>query len=159
MSGLTGNIESKIAPLVEGHGCEVVRVALFGQGKGRTLQVMIEKADGAPVNITDCENVSRELSVYLDVHDMVKGHYNLEISSTGIDRPLVKPSDFERFTGKYVVVRTYILKGGRKIFKGLLESASENGINLKLDSSSQDDGLTYFEYSEISSAHIDGFRK
>lgn len=159
MSALTDNIEKEIAPLVRDHGCEVVRVALFGQGGGRTLQVMIEKADGTSVNITDCENVSRELSVYLDVHDMVKGHYNLEVSSTGVDRPLVKPSDFQRFVGKYVVIKTYVLKNGRKIFKGLLESASENGIKLKLDESSPDDESTCFEYPEISSAHIDGFRE
>lgn len=159
MSSLTEKIELEISPLVKSLGCIVVRVAILGRDRNRTLQIMIEKEDGSSATIMDCEKVSRALSVKLDVMDPIKNKYRLEVSSTGIDRPLVKPTDFIRFQGKPVVVETYTAKAGRKTFKGLLDFASENDIKLSLDSCTQDgnDTVTLL-YEEISNAHIDGFK-
>ena len=157
MSTLTEKIEKELAPLVNGLGFDIVRIMLIGSGARRTLQIMIEKPDGTPINIKDCEEVSRAVSVSLDVMDPISGHYNLEISSTGIDRPLVKPADFIKFQGKPVVVKTYVMKNERKIFKGSLEFASEHGINLTLDTPLSNGNTTQdFVYDEISSAYIDG---
>ena len=114
MSALTTQIENKISPIVNGMGFEIVRVKFLGSGSKRTLQIMVERSDGNLVNIKDCEEVSRAVSVCLDVMDPISGHYNLEISSTGIDRPLVKPSDFIKFQGKSIVVKTYVMKNDRK---------------------------------------------
>ncbi len=159
MSGLTEKIEEEITPLVKSLNCEVVRVTILEHGRDKILQIMIEEKDGSPATITDCEKVSRALSVKLDVMDPIKERYSLEVSSTGIDRPLVKPSDFIKFCGKPVVVKTYVLKNGSKIFKGNLESASENDIKLTLDTplNGGGDSITLL-YEEISSAHIDGFK-
>lgn len=160
MSALTTKIEEKISPIVNEMGFEIVRVALFGSDMKKTLQIMIEKSNGDPINIKDCEDVSRAVSVCLDVMDPISGHYNLEVSSTGIDRPLVKPSDFVKFQGKSIVVKTYVMKNDRKIFKGSLEFASENGINLILDMPLTDGNTKIdFTYDEISSAYIDGSKQ
>ena len=159
MSGLTEKIEEEITPLVKDLGCEVVRVAIFDHGKDKTLQIMIEEQDGSAATIKDCENVSRALSVKLDVMDPIRERYSLEVSSTGIDRPLVKPSDFIKFCGKPVVVKTYVSKKGCKTFKGNLDSASENDIRVALDTPLNDgDDSIVLLYEEISSAHIDGFK-
>lgn len=159
MSALTERIEKELAPLIRDQGCEIVRVALFNFEKNKTLQIMIEKQNGDSATIEDCEKVSREVSVSLDVMNPISGHYNLEVSSTGIDRPLTKPSDFVKFCGKPVVIKTYVLKNGRKIFKGNLESASENGITLVLDAPLQDGNIKVdLPFEEINAAHIDGFK-
>lgn len=157
MSALTEKIEEQVLPIVQEMGFEIVRVAILGSGSKKTLQIMIERADGVPINIKDCEEVSRAVSVCLDVMDPIQGNYNLEISSAGLNRPLVKPSDFVRFQGEDVVVKTYVSKNDRKIFKGNLEFASENGINLVLDAPLNNGNTKIdFLYSEISSAYIDG---
>ena len=159
MSALTSKIESELSPITKELGCVIVRVAIFTHEDGKTLQIMLEKEDGNPATIGDCEKVSRAISIELDVLNPITGHYTLEVSSTGIDRPLSKPEDFMRFCEKPVVVKTFVLKNDKKIFKGTLESASENGIKLLLDTPLSDGGNSIeFTYDEISSAHIDGFK-
>lgn len=159
MSALTEKIEKELTPLVRELDCEIVRVMLFNSEKNKTLQLMIEKANGDSATIGDCEKISRAVSVSLDVMNPIKGQYNLEVSSTGVDRPLTKPADFLKFCKKPVVVKTYVLKNERKIFKGCLEFASENGINLTLDTPLQNGNNSIdLSYEEISSAYIDGFK-
>jgi ribosome maturation factor RimP len=159
MFTLTENVKKLIAGLVKELGCEIAVVNLFTRNKVRTLQIMIERLDGVPVSIDDCERVSRAVSISLDVHDPISGKYDLEISSTGIDRPLVLPSDFIRFSGKPVVVNIYSAKWDRKTFKGNLESADEYGIKVTLDSPLLDgENIVNLAYEEICSAHIDGFK-
>lgn len=159
MSALTSKIENELSPITNELGCVIVRVSLFSYEKGKTLQIMIEKEDGNSATIDDCEKVSRAISIELDVLNPISGQYNLEVSSTGVDRPLTKPEDFMRFCEKPVVVKTFVLKNDKKIFKGTLESASENGIKLLLDTPLSDGGNSIeLTYDEISSAHIDGFK-
>jgi ribosome maturation factor RimP len=159
MSALTEKIEESLSPLVNELGCTIVRVAILNYAKRKTLQIMIEKADGTTTTIEDCEKISKAVSVSLDVSEPISGHYDLEVSSTGIDRPLIKPSDFLRFCGKPVVIKTYTLKNERKIFKGNLESVSEDGIKLVLEAPLPNgDSVIDLTFNEISSAHIDGFK-
>ncbi|GHT89111.1 hypothetical protein FACS1894113_3210 [Alphaproteobacteria bacterium] len=90
----------------------------------------------------------------------MKNRYNLEVSSPGINRPLVKKGDFERFVGKHVVIKTYIPYADQKMFKGMLFSAMENGIELRLEGPSCDDSsFVSFSYADISSAYIDGVKQ
>lgn len=157
MSALTDKIEEKISNLVKELDCEVVRIAFLGSGNYKTLQIMIERIDRTPVTISDCEKVSKAVSIHLDVMDPIKDKYNLEVSSTGIDRPLVKAKDFIRFCGNPVVVKTYDLKNERKIFKGILEFATENGIRLDLEAPLSDGNSSIeFTYEEIRGANLDG---
>ncbi|MDR1609737.1 MAG: ribosome maturation factor RimP [Holosporales bacterium] len=148
-----------LSGLVKELGCEIVVVNLFTRNKTRTLQIMIERLDGSSVSIDDCERISKAVSISLDVHDPIKGKYNLEVSSTGIDRSLVSPDDFIRFSGRQVVVNTYVTKWDRKTFKGNLESADECGIKMTLDSPLPNgENAVDLMYEEICSAHIDGFK-
>ena len=90
-------IERSIAPSLEAMGYEVVRVKLSGKGGQPTLQVMAEPRDGGNMTVEKCADVSRAISALLDVEDPISGAYRLEVSSPGIDRPLVRPRDYERF--------------------------------------------------------------
>lgn len=159
MSLLTQKIEEHIEPLVKDLEYQIVRVAFIGAAKTKTLQIMLERLDGAPFTIEDCERASRALSVSLDVIDPISGRYTLEISSAGIDRPLVKPKDFARFEGCFIIAKTFVLKNGRKVFKGVLESSSESGIKITLDLPLLDGSLSIdLDFNEIKEAHLDGQR-
>lgn len=156
-SGVIRSVEEYLKPSLNDLGYNIVRVAFFGQGKNKTLQIMLEKNDGTSVNIDDCEIASKEISVLLDVLDPIKGHYNLEVSSTGLDRPLVKKGDYIRFCGNTVLVKTYNSKYNQKVFKGILESADDTKIKIipQCPLSNNEDISIELEYDEISSAHLD----
>ncbi|CAA6605453.1 Ribosome maturation factor RimP [Rhodospirillaceae bacterium LM-1] len=116
--------EASIAALIEepmkGMGYELVRVQISGAANRATLQVMAERLDGVAMTIDDCTEISRALSPILDVADPIAGAYALEVSSPGIDRPLVRPKDFERWSGFEAKLETRAPVDGRKRFKGLL---------------------------------------
>ena len=157
MSAIAEKIENEIAPLTKGLGCEIVKIAMLGGERSKTLQIMIEKIDGSPATIDDCQRIGRALSVKLDVMDIIKCRYNLEVSSAGIDRPLIRFADFVRFCGKPIVVKTHVAKNNCRTFRGRLESTSENGIKVALEPSpSNGEDVVFLLYEEISSAHIDG---
>src|SRR6266849_9285275 len=102
-------------------GLEVVEVELRGGGKARMLRIVIDKPAG--VTHEDCANMSREVGTILDVEDAVPGgSYLLEVSSPGLDRKLVRPVDYERFTGSRVKLTTYQPVNGNRHFEGRLES-------------------------------------
>src|SRR6056297_3500273 len=117
---LLDRVHDIIEPAAEAMGYELVRVHLSG-GRRPVLQVMVERADRAPMNVDDCAEVSRAVSAVLDVEDPVPGEYVLEVSSPGIDRPLTRLADFERFAGFEAKVETEAPIEGRKRFRGRLE--------------------------------------
>ena len=128
------NVSEKIAALVtptlEDLGYELVRIQMSG-GRGHlTLQIMAEPLDGRTMVVEDCATISRALSALLDVEDPISGAYSLEISSPGIDRPLVRPRDFERFAGYEAKVQTEAPIDGRKKFRGRLGDVSETGVRI-----------------------------
>lgn len=109
-----------IEPTIRDLGFELVQVRMMG-GARRTLQVMAEPTDrGRTMTVDDCAAISRAVSAVLDVADPIEGAYSLEVSSPGIDRPLVRPADFERFSGFEAKVECEPAVQGRKRFKGLL---------------------------------------
>jgi ribosome maturation factor RimP len=127
---LAEEIERLIAPTVEDMGYRVVRVKFYSGGR-RRLQVMAERADGSPVVVDDCADISRALSTLLDVEDPIGGAYDLEVSSTGIDRPLVRLEDFVRFAGFEAIVEIAKPVEGQKRWRGRIVGA-ENGL-VRLD--------------------------
>lgn len=123
-SGLAARIAEAVEPVIEDIGYRLVRVSLSGRD-GQTLQIMAERPDGT-MSAGDCERVSHAISPVLDVLDPITGAFHLEISSPGIDRPLVRPSDFEDWAGHEVKVELSQMVSGRKRFKGIVEGY-ENG--------------------------------
>lgn len=130
-SGLAAKVAAVIEPVLDSRGFRLVRVTVTGR-EGKTVQVMAERPDGT-MTIDECEAVSRELSPILDVHDPVAGSYRLEVSSPGIDRPLVRPSDFEDWSGYEAKIELREPIDGRKRFRGVLEGFEDSEIRIELD--------------------------
>ncbi len=136
---LKREIEQKVGELVEPltdyNGLELVLVEFVKGPRGNILRLVIDKQGG--VTLDDCSRLSRVVSDLLDVHDPVPGSYNLEVSSPGINRPLVKAEDYERFSGEKVFVRTSEPVDGRRKFKGLLRGVSDQD-EVIIDASGQE---------------------
>ncbi|HLH87275.1 MAG TPA: ribosome maturation factor RimP [Xanthobacteraceae bacterium] len=120
-SGTAARVAALAEPVLESLGLRLVRVRVSGQD-GCTVQVMAERGDGT-LQIEECEAVSRALSPVLDAADPIDRAYRLEISSPGIDRPLVRRSDFERHAGHVVKIEMAVMVDGRKRFRGVLLGA------------------------------------
>jgi ribosome maturation factor RimP len=131
VSELLRRIEDIVAPTIVGMGYELVRVAM-SRG-GATLQIMIEPANGGPMDVEACATISRALSAVLDVEDPISGTYTLEVSSPGIDRPLTREKDYVRWAGHAVRMETTQPVDGRRRFKGKLLGLDGDTIRLKLE--------------------------
>lgn len=131
MRGQRTDLRRLLEPGVKALGFELVDVELAGQGHRNTLRVYIDGPHG--VTVDDCAHVSRQLSAILDVEDPIPGSYALEVSSPGLDRPLVTPEDYRRFRGEEVKLRTTDAVDGRRNFKGRLIEASGDGIIIEVD--------------------------
>ncbi len=117
-------VSELVEPLTDYNGLELVLVEFTKGPRGNILRLVIDKEGG--VTLDDCSRLSRVVSDLLDVHDPVPGSYNLEVSSPGINRPLVTLNDYDRFSGKKIFVRTREPIDGRRKFKGLLIGVSDN---------------------------------
>jgi ribosome maturation factor RimP len=116
--GVAARVAAVVEPSIEGLGYRLVRVRVSGLS-GCTVQIMAERPDGS-LTIDDCEALSRALSPVLDVADLIDRAYRLEISSPGVDRPLVRRSDFDRFAGHPAKIEMAIARDGRRRFRGQL---------------------------------------
>ena len=121
-------VAALIAPAVAGAGYELVRVRMDGAGHGQTLQVMVERQDRRAMTVDDCAEVSRLVSALLDVEDPVPGRYRLEVSSPGIDRPLVRPEDYDRFAGFEAKIETVRPIDGRRRFRGRVRGRAGDAV-------------------------------
>jgi ribosome maturation factor RimP len=128
-AGAAARLAAIVEPVLEGLGYRLVRARISGLA-GCTVQVMAERADGT-MTIDDCEAVSRALSPVLDVADPIADAYRLEVSSPGIDRPLVRKSDFARFAGHQIKVEMATPQEGRKRFRGLLVGTEGDAARLR----------------------------
>lgn len=124
-TGVASRIAHLAQPVLAGLGYRLVRVKLSAQA-GTTVQIMAERPDGS-MNVDDCEIVSAALSPVLDIEDPVKTAYRLEISSPGLDRPLVRVSDFRRALAQEARIEMNNLIGGRKRFRGLIGDVEGDG--------------------------------
>jgi ribosome maturation factor RimP len=130
-SGLAGRIADLAEPVLSGLGFRLVRVQVSGRD-GHTVQIMAEREDGY-ITVDECATISRELSPVLDAYDAIEGSYRLEISSPGIDRPLVRPIDIERWSGQEAKIELAEAIDGRKRLRGTLEGYSDGEIRLIID--------------------------
>ena len=117
-----------VEPVLDGLGFRLVRVKMSGS----TLQIMAERPDGS-FTIDDCEQSSRAISPILDVEDVISSRYFLEMSSPGIDRPLVRAEDFERWAGHEAKIEMLVPQAGRKRFRGMLEGYADGEVRLFID--------------------------
>ena len=118
-------------PVLEELGFRLVRVKVSGRDGG-TVQIMAERPSGE-MSVEDCATISRRLSPVLDAYDPMPGQYRLEVSSPGIDRPLVRPSDFSLWAGHEAKIELTELVDGRKRFRGLIEGVVKNEVRLKIE--------------------------
>ena len=130
-----GHVSGIALPILESLGMELVDIEFVRAGRDSVLRLFIDKEGG--VTLDDCADVSRELSAILDVEDVIPGHYSLEVSSPGLDRPLKKPADYERFVGRLVKVRTYEALpddagNKRKTFIGRLLGLTDGNVAMQL---------------------------
>src|SRR5712672_590605 len=135
--GLGARVSAVAGPVLQGMGYRLVRIKISGEA-GCTVQIMAERPDGS-MQIEDCEAISRALSPVLDVADPIDRAYRLEISSPGIDRPLVRRSDFERYSGHLVRIEMAVAHQGRKRFRGLLQGVEGDTIRLHRDDTRADE--------------------
>ena len=117
-----------VEPVLDGMGFRLVRVKMSGS----TLQIMAERPDGS-FTIDDCEQAIRAISPLLDVEDVISNRYFLEMSSPGIDRPLVRTQDFERWAGHEAKIEMAVPQAGRKRFRGALEGYADGEVRLFID--------------------------
>jgi len=130
-----GQVKGIAVPILDSLGMELVDIEFAKAGRDSVLRLFIDKEGG--VTLDDCADVSRELSAVLDVEDIIPGHYALEVSSPGLDRPLKTLADYERFAGRLVKVRTFEALpddagNKRKTFVGRLEGVADGNIAMTL---------------------------
>ena len=130
-SGLAAEIVALAEPVIEELGLRLVRVKISAQS-GTTVQIMADRPDGA-ISVDDCASISRRVSPLLDAHDPIPGGYTLEVSSPGIDRPLVRPSDFEDWAGFEAKIELKELVDGRRRFRGILEGYEDGEARLRIE--------------------------
>lgn len=145
---LIETITKAIEPALVDMGYELVRVAINGT-EMKTVQIMAERQDRKDMTVDDCEKISQMASALLDVADPFSGRWVLEVSSPGIDRPLVKPEDYERFKGEEVKVELNTDIDGRKRFKGILKGIQGTKITMDFE------GIDIsFDYAEVAKAKL-----
>lgn len=135
-TGPAAEIAMLVEPVLEELGFQLVRIKVSGRDGG-TVQVMMEREDGT-CSIENCTAVSRRLSPLLDAHDPMPGSYHLEVSSPGIDRPLVRPKDFNNWVGYEAKVELNELIDGRRRFRGKLDGYSDGEVRIEVELENED---------------------
>ncbi len=132
MKTIVEQIEALITPSVTSMGFELVQVKLMDTRVGQTLQIMAERPDGS-ISVEDCAKISRQVSAVLDVEDSIPGEYRLEVSSPGIDRPLVKLTDYAKYIGHSAKTETVLPIDGRKRYTGIIKAVEGENVILTVD--------------------------
>lgn len=143
-------VEELIAPILEELGFGVVRVRLTGTQR-RTLQVMAERTDGGDITVDDCATMSRAISATLDVEDPIDGSYVLEVSSPGIDRPLVRREDFVRFAGFEAKLEAARPVAGRRRLRGRLQGVEDDAVAIDIGAP---DGVVRVPIEDVRAAQL-----
>ncbi len=129
--GKAAEVERLIGPTLTAMGYDIVRVQLSGDQRPR-LQIMAEHSDGSEMIVDNCAEISRTVSALLDVEDPIRGSYHLEVSSPGIDRPLTRLADFDRFAGFEARLELTVPQDGRRRFRGRLKGTNEEEVCVEL---------------------------
>jgi len=150
-------IDTLVMPILDDLGYELVDIQLQQDGRQMALRLFIDKPGG--ITLDNCVAVSREVSAILEIEDPIKSAYRLEVSSPGLDRPLKKPADFERFSGQKIKLRTLHLLdpdqrgNSRKTFVGVLLGLE--GDQVRLEQSDKPGGLALIPLDEIEKANLE----
>ena len=149
--GLEARVAEIVEPVIADLGYRLVRIRVNGNN-GCTLQIMAERPDGS-MAVEDCEEISHAVSPALDVDDPISGAYHLEVSSPGIDRPLVRAGDFERWAGHVVKIEMSVPQAGRKRYRGQIIGVEEGSAVIRLsDAQDGQDETARLPLDEIGSA-------
>jgi ribosome maturation factor RimP len=135
--GLELRIATTILPSLRQMGYELVRVQVSGKERP-TVQIMADRADGAPFLVEDCEAISHAIGAVLDVEDPIRGEWTLEVSSAGIDRPLTRAKDWNRYAGHVATLELAVPQNGRKRFRGIALGADAQVARLRLDDGTEE---------------------
>jgi ribosome maturation factor RimP len=135
-ASLEARLGAIVGPTLADMGYELVRVMLIGRDRP-TVQIMADRADGAQITVEDCEAISHAVSAVIDVDDPIPGAWTLEVSSAGIDRPLTRVKDWNRFAGHLARAETEVPIDGRKRFSGIVLGADTTAARLRLDDGSE----------------------
>ena len=149
MSARTEAIQSIIERVTAREGLELVHLELVGPRNQSVLRIYIDKEGG--VTHGDCELVSHQVGPLLDVEDLFPGHYLLEVSSPGVDRPLFKRADYERFAGRRVKIRTQAPINGQRNFRGQLKGIDGDVVRLEAEPG----GEIEIDFANITKANIE----
>jgi ribosome maturation factor RimP len=117
-------------------GFELVRVIVLGRERP-VVQIMADRADGSQISVADCEQISHDVSAAIDVEDPIPTAWTLEVSSAGIDRPLTRIKDWNRFAGHLARVETFLPQNGRKRFAGVVLGADDDAARMRVDDGSE----------------------
>ena len=147
--GKAAQIEALIAPSLEAMGYEIVRAMIMGGNDNPVLQIMVERLADGGMDIDDCAKVSRAISALLDVEDPISGAYTLEVSSAGLDRPLTRFKDFDRFSGFEAKVEMLEAVAGRRRYSGRL--LGTEGTDVKIDTN---EGVQILPFEGIAKAKL-----
>ena len=152
--GPLARIEDDIDAMLAAMGFDLVRLLLIGSEKQR-LQLMAEPSNGDPMTVEHCEEISRALSALLDVEDPIKDAFTLEVSSAGLDRPLTRLADFERFTGFKAKAETRHLVDGRRRFSGIIAGVEGDQIVLRTeDGEPESNGEARLNFGDLAKAKL-----
>jgi ribosome maturation factor RimP len=152
-TGPEKTVADLVGPVLHELGFRLVRVKISGRDGG-TVQIMAERPSGE-MSVDDCARISRRLSPMLDAYDPMPGTYRLEVSSPGVDRPLVRPSDFALWAGHVAKVEVKELIDGRKRFKGTIEDVADQEVLLKIELDGKAEPVTVgLPFSLISEAKL-----
>jgi ribosome maturation factor RimP len=152
-SGIAARVAAIVEPVIGDLGFDLVRVRVTG-ANGGTVQIMAERPDGT-MSVEDCETVSRAISPVLDLEDPLPQAYYLEISSPGIDRPLVRASDFDRWTGYDAKIEMAVPLNGRKRFRGFIRGTEGGEVLVELpDAKEPEERLARLPMHEIGEARL-----
>jgi ribosome maturation factor RimP len=152
-TGVAARVAAVAEPVIRDLGFRLVRVKVSGLN-GCTVQIMAEREDGT-MTVEDCEAVSRALSPVFDLEDPVERAYNLEVSSPGIDRPLVRVQDFERWTGYEAKIEMDAPVAGRKRFRGVIRAVEGDAVSVELpDVKEGEERLVRLPLSDLADARL-----
>jgi ribosome maturation factor RimP len=147
MNPVARQVADVIGPAVTSMGYELVGVEYGDQGRGHLLRIYIDHENG--INVDDCSRVSRRVSAILDVEDPIAGHYDLEVSSPGMDRPLFNEEHFHRYLSHKVKIVMAIPQMGRKRYTGILINVSDGLVEVEVDNE-----IYELPFAEIASARL-----
>jgi ribosome maturation factor RimP len=152
-NGVAARVAAIVEPVIEDLGFNLVRVKVLATN-GCTVQIMAERPDGT-MAVSDCETVSRAISPVLDLEDPIATAYYLEVSSPGIDRPLVRASDFERWSDQEAKIEMAVPVAGRKRYRGMLRGVENDTVAVELpDVKEGEERLVRLNLNDIGEAHL-----